>query len=332
MASGLHSITAVLYLCVWQNVRSSKFNHTERKMADSKSIGIVVVGLGRAGKARVRDLEQRVLGESANLRGVISRRKVDDLTSLTWDEALASNDVDAFVISTENSTHEEYARKALEHGKHVLVDFPLCLSAQSGKELYDLAESKGLVCHVENIALLLPLHQHFKQTIKSKVVPLQEGIVRLDARFSNAWITDESLAGFPSFSGISDLECMVDLFGELTLKEARYVHETDLRLLTCEFSTSDDRLLTWITERRREGKPRHRFQEFKFEDGSVLTQSPTGPRPPTAPGHKGLFAKDLELFLAQIRGERSSDEIAKDKKLVLDCLKLAEEIEKVAKR
>ena len=42
-------------------------------MADSKSIGIVVVGLGRAGKARVRDLEQRVLGESANLRGVISR-------------------------------------------------------------------------------------------------------------------------------------------------------------------------------------------------------------------------------------------------------------------
>ena len=99
----------------------------------------------------------------------------------------------------------------------------------------------GLVCHVENIALLLPLHQHFKQTIESKAVPLQEGIVRLDARFSNAWITDESLAGFPSFSGISDLECMVDLFGELTLKEARYVHETDLRLLTCEFSTSDDR-------------------------------------------------------------------------------------------
>jgi len=34
-------------------------------------------------------------------------------------------------------------RKTLEHGKHVLVDFPLSLSAQSGKELFNLAESKG---------------------------------------------------------------------------------------------------------------------------------------------------------------------------------------------
>ena len=34
-------------------------------------------------------------------------------------------------------------RKTLEHGKHVLVDFPLSLTAQSGKELFSLAESKG---------------------------------------------------------------------------------------------------------------------------------------------------------------------------------------------
>ena len=34
-------------------------------------------------------------------------------------------------------------RKTLEHGKHVLVDFPLSLTAQSGKELFNLAESKG---------------------------------------------------------------------------------------------------------------------------------------------------------------------------------------------
>ena len=41
-------------------------------MAD-KSLGIVVVGLGRAGKVRVRDLKEKVLGEIAVLRGVISR-------------------------------------------------------------------------------------------------------------------------------------------------------------------------------------------------------------------------------------------------------------------
>lgn len=40
---------------------------------DARTSGIVVVGLGRAGKARVRDLKQKVLGENAVLRGVISR-------------------------------------------------------------------------------------------------------------------------------------------------------------------------------------------------------------------------------------------------------------------
>lgn len=40
---------------------------------DARTLGIVVVGLGRAGKARVRDLKQKVLGENAVLRGVISR-------------------------------------------------------------------------------------------------------------------------------------------------------------------------------------------------------------------------------------------------------------------
>ena len=30
-------------------------------------------------------------------------------------------------------------------GKHVLVDYPLCLSAQGGKDLFNLAESKGMM-------------------------------------------------------------------------------------------------------------------------------------------------------------------------------------------
>ena len=33
----------------------------------------------------------------------------------------------------------------MDHGKHVLVDYPFCLSAQSGKDLYDLAGSKGMI-------------------------------------------------------------------------------------------------------------------------------------------------------------------------------------------
>ena len=104
----------------------------------------------------------------------------------------------------------------------------------------------GLICHVEDIALLVNSHQELKQSIKTKNVPLLEGTIRLDARFSNDWISDLSRAGFPSFSGISDLECLNDLFGELTLQEAHFVHETDLQSLTCKFHTSDNRLVKFI--------------------------------------------------------------------------------------
>jgi len=39
------------------------------------------------------------------------RRKLeDDVPSIDWDEALSRDDVDALIISTENDTHEEYAR------------------------------------------------------------------------------------------------------------------------------------------------------------------------------------------------------------------------------
>ena len=101
----------------------------------------------------------------------------------------------------------------------------------------------GLICHVENIALLLESHQDFKQSIKAKTAPLLEGTIRLDARFSSKWLSDLSRAGFPSFSGISNLECLYDLFGELMLQEAHFVHETDRYSLTSKFVTSDNR---WV--------------------------------------------------------------------------------------
>lgn len=111
----------------------------------------------------------------------------------------------------------------------------------SSCSLFFFSVHAGLICHVEDIALLVNSHQELKQSIKTKNVPLLEGTIRLDARFSCDWISDLSRAGFPSFSGISDLECLNDLFGELTLQEAHFVHETDLQSLTCKFYTSDNR-------------------------------------------------------------------------------------------
>ena len=53
--------------------------------------------------------------------------------------------VDAVYIATPHHVHFEYARQALEAGKHVLCEKPLVLSTEEARQLYKLAESKGCV-------------------------------------------------------------------------------------------------------------------------------------------------------------------------------------------
>lgn len=63
----------------------------------------------------------------------------------TDDEEEFYDHVDAVDIATPHGTHYQYAKNALEHGKHVLCEKPITLSRRQAEELYDLAENKGLV-------------------------------------------------------------------------------------------------------------------------------------------------------------------------------------------
>lgn len=63
---------------------------------------------------------------------------------------LADPEIDAVAIATPVSTHFELARRALEVGKHVLVEKPLSDKAQHCEELIDLAQKRGLVLMVDH--------------------------------------------------------------------------------------------------------------------------------------------------------------------------------------
>ncbi len=56
-----------------------------------------------------------------------------------------SPDVDAVVIATPVHTHYDFSRRALEAGKHVLVEKPFVTEVEQGEELVELARRKGLV-------------------------------------------------------------------------------------------------------------------------------------------------------------------------------------------
>jgi predicted dehydrogenase len=109
-------------------------------------IGIGVIGLGHWGPNHVR-----VFGQCAGARVIVAadpsadrRRHVSQLyreLALVADarEVLDRADVDAVVIATPARTHFGITKAALEAGKHVLLEKPMCTSLVEARELVSLA-------------------------------------------------------------------------------------------------------------------------------------------------------------------------------------------------
>jgi predicted dehydrogenase len=115
-------------------------------------INLAVVGYGYWGPNIVRNVMDRAelsiwgLCELDPDRSAkFSNRYPGVHTCADFDEMLADSTVDAVSIATPPSTHFPLARKALEAGKHVLVEKPLATTAAHAQELVELADRSGLV-------------------------------------------------------------------------------------------------------------------------------------------------------------------------------------------
>ena len=79
-------------------------------------------------------------------------------------------DVDAVYIASPHLTHYDYSKQALVAGKHVLCEIPFVLSATQARELYELAESKGLVLLEASKTAHCPGFMHLVTLVKSGVI------------------------------------------------------------------------------------------------------------------------------------------------------------------
>lgn len=55
------------------------------------------------------------------------------------------DNIDAVYIASPHETHYEYIREALEHGKHVLCEKPICLKKAEAEEVFAYAKSHNLI-------------------------------------------------------------------------------------------------------------------------------------------------------------------------------------------
>lgn len=78
--------------------------------------------------------------------------------------------VDAVYIATPHLSHYDYIKQSLEQGKHVLCETPMVLKGYEAKEVYQLAESKGLILMEANKTAHCPAFNHLMVMIKSGVI------------------------------------------------------------------------------------------------------------------------------------------------------------------
>ena len=81
-------------------------------------------------------------------KNLAQERYPDVKTFRDLDELLNEPEVELVVVNTPNYTHYEYTKKALEAGKHVVVEKPFVVNAEEGEELIALAKEKGLLLSV----------------------------------------------------------------------------------------------------------------------------------------------------------------------------------------
>ncbi|MGG7468099.1 Gfo/Idh/MocA family oxidoreductase [Chryseobacterium arthrosphaerae] len=89
------------------------------------------------------------------LSGIVERSKEESKDKYpeatiyrSVEEMLEQADIELVIINTPVQTHYEYARKALEAGKNIIVEKPFTVNVSEAEELVKLAEDKGLFLSV----------------------------------------------------------------------------------------------------------------------------------------------------------------------------------------
>ncbi|WAR07934.1 BIEA-like protein [Mya arenaria] len=218
-------------------------------------LGVVVIGVGIAGRVRIRDIGDTAFPERKwNLIGYVSRR-------------------------------------ALEHGKHVLVEFPVATSSRVTEELYTLAEQKGLILHEENIALLTPSFRFLNERLQAIELPITSAEIHFTGSY-NGWTEDFEKSGGPFCANVSLLQTMYVLLGNCSLTATGG-----------QLQVNDDGFLA--TAKLSCEKCKSKEIKFVIADGTVVKDTPDKP-PPTppssqAPRKPGLFMEDWLKFVAAVR-------------------------------
>lgn len=184
------------------------------------TISAVIIGTGFAARKRIEALKKI---PQIHLAGVASRslERAQDLA--TQNQIAAFNieavwdvqPLDLVFICTVNADHGTLVQQALEHHKHVVVEYPLALDVVQATQLIALAHHQQRLLHVEHIELLGGLHLAMKQHMGAIGNPHYVNYRTFAPKqpAPKKWSYCSELVGFPLMAALSRIQRLTDLLG-----------------------------------------------------------------------------------------------------------------------
>jgi len=235
----------------------------------------------------------------------------------SWADLIDQAAVDLLVISTVNRDHGAIARRALEAGLPVVVEYPLALDVAEAATLIGLARDRNLLLHVEHIELLGGMHQALKRHLDQvgSTFYCRYATINPQRPAPRKWTYDPELFGFPLMGALSRIHRLTDLFGPVATVscQARFwdVPSTSLPSpyytaclctahlrfrsgLVAEITYGKGETL-WQAERRLEVHGEKGALIFQDDQGTLI--QPQGSQAIEVGSRRGLFAKDTAIVL-----------------------------------
>ncbi len=116
----------------------------------------------------------------------------------SYDELLASDDIDAVYIPLPTSQHVEWAVKAAQAGKHVLVEKPLALKATDIKKLIKARDKAGVVVSEGFMVTYHPQWLKVRDLIKKNAIGK---LRRIESSFTYFNVDENNMRNRPELGG-----------------------------------------------------------------------------------------------------------------------------------
>ena len=183
---------------------ANKVTHTS---TNKKKKGTIIVGVIGAGNFARSTLLPFMSGTGLySFRGIASTGGIGSSQAISsipfeystnnYHDLLEDEDIDLIVISTNHNTHSKFVVEALNAGKHVYCEKPLCLSAEELKQIISAyRNNRGeLFCGMNR--RYAPLVQNIRNQLHTTEVPaVYDYIVNAGMIPSSHWTQDEKIGG-----------------------------------------------------------------------------------------------------------------------------------------